>query len=184
MAHSLILGGIRSGKSQLAEDLANQQTADVIYLATATAGDAEMSARIQQHQSRRPAAWGLREEPIALGDVLSEYNATAKEPSSQPVEPPCLLIDCMSLWLSNLLHAGEDIFTQQRESFLTALEVYQGSVIIVSNEVGLGIIAMDPLTRRFADELGWLNQSLAQRCDNVVLTVAGLPQVLKGSASL
>jgi adenosylcobinamide kinase/adenosylcobinamide-phosphate guanylyltransferase len=173
--HTLILGGVRSGKSQLAEDLANQQPADVIYIATATAGDAEMSARIQQHQRRRPAAWALHEEPVALGAVLS-----AKNTCTANAQPPCLLIDCMSLWLSNLLHAGDAVFEQEKQNFLAALDNYTGDVVIVSNEVGFGIIGMDPLTRRFADELGWLNQALAKKCERVVLVVAGLGQVLKG----
>jgi adenosylcobinamide kinase/adenosylcobinamide-phosphate guanylyltransferase len=93
-----------------------------------------------------------------------------------------LLIDCMSLWLSNLLHAGEQPFNSERKAFLAALEQYPGEVIIVSNEVGLGTIAMDPLTRRFCDELGWLNQALAQHCHRVMMSVAGLPLVLKDTA--
>jgi adenosylcobinamide kinase/adenosylcobinamide-phosphate guanylyltransferase len=86
----------------------------------------------------------------------------------------------MSLWLSNLLHAGDAVFEQEKQNFLAALDNYTGDVVIVSNEVGFGIIGMDPLTRRFADELGWLNQVLAKKCERVVLTVAGLGQVLKG----
>ena len=90
----------------------------------------------------------------------------------------------MSLWVSNLLHAGDALFVREKENFLTALAGYPGSVVIVSNEVGLGTIGMDPLTRRFADELGWLNQALAKKCDRVVLSVAGLAQTLKGEALL
>jgi adenosylcobinamide kinase/adenosylcobinamide-phosphate guanylyltransferase len=87
----------------------------------------------------------------------------------------------MSLWLGNLLGAGEGALEREREAFLAQLERYPGPLVIVSNEVGLGVIGMDALTRRFCDELGWLNQALARRCDQVVLSVAGLPQVLKGS---
>jgi adenosylcobinamide kinase/adenosylcobinamide-phosphate guanylyltransferase len=87
----------------------------------------------------------------------------------------------MSLWVSNLLHAGDATFVRERDSFLAALGQYPGNVVVVSNEVGLGIIGMDPLTRRFADELGWLNQSLAEKCDTVLLSVAGLTQTLKGA---
>ena len=94
---------------------------------------------------------------------------------------PCLLIDCMSLWLSNLLHAGEERYQKERDDFLETLVEYPGPVVIVSNEVGLGIIGMDPLTRRFGDELGWLNQALAQRCQNVRLVVAGLSLDLKSA---
>ncbi|WP_062815582.1 MULTISPECIES: bifunctional adenosylcobinamide kinase/adenosylcobinamide-phosphate guanylyltransferase [unclassified Alcanivorax] len=172
MAHSLILGGIRSGKSSLAERLVSEQPDPVVYVATATAGDGEMSERIRRHQRRRPASWGLVEEPVELGSLLN------RQATLSP--PPCVLIDCMSLWVSNLLHAGDALFVREKESFLTALAGYPGSVVIVSNEVGLGTIGMDPLTRRFADELGWLNQALAKRCDRVVMSVAGIALTLKG----
>ena len=172
MTHSLILGGIRSGKSSLAERLVSEQPDPVVYVATATAGDGEMSERIRRHQRRRPASWGLVEEPVELGSLLN------RQATLSP--PPCVLIDCMSLWVSNLLHAGDVVFVREKENFLTALAGYPGSVVIVSNEVGLGIIGMDPLTRRFADELGWLNQALAKKCDRVVMSVAGVAQKMKG----
>lgn len=171
VAKTLVLGGIRSGKSALAEAQAGLAGAEVVYVATATAGDGEMQARIREHQCRRPGHWHLREEPVALAEVLAAYQA----------EAPCLLIDCMSLWLSNLLHAGEETLERELKAFLDALESYPGAVVIVSNEVGLGMVAMDPLSRRFCDQLGWLNQSLASRCETVVLSVAGLPQLLKGA---
>ncbi|WP_414430378.1 bifunctional adenosylcobinamide kinase/adenosylcobinamide-phosphate guanylyltransferase [Alcanivorax sp. IL3] len=176
MSHSLILGGIRSGKSSLAERLVSEHPDPVVYVATATAGDGEMSERIRRHQRRRPASWGLVEEPVELGSLLSRQATLS--PS------PCVLIDCMSLWVSNLLHAGDALFVREKDSFLTALAGYPGSVVIVSNEVGLGTIGMDPLTRRFADELGWLNQALAKKCDRVVMSVAGIAQTLKGDALL
>jgi len=169
--HTLVLGGIRSGKTALAERLASDTNSSVMYLATATAGDDEMRARIQRHQQQRPADWGLEEEPAALGQVIACF--------AQKQTPPCILVDCMSLWLSNLLHAGEETFARERAAFLEQVNGYPGELVIVSNEVGLGIIGMDPLTRRFADELGWLNQSLAKLCDKVVMSVAGLPVVLK-----
>lgn len=170
MTHTLILGGIRSGKSAQAERAAAASGAPVLYLATATAGDTEMAERIRRHRQRRPADWGLVEEPLALAAVLRDHAPQA----------PCLLIDCMSLWLSNLLHAGESILQRELEDFLPALASYPGPVVIVSNEVGLGTIAMDPLTRRFVDRLGWLNQDLAQQCQRVLLVAAGLPVTLKG----
>ncbi|MZR64475.1 bifunctional adenosylcobinamide kinase/adenosylcobinamide-phosphate guanylyltransferase [Alcanivorax sp. DP30] len=172
MKKSLLLGGVRSGKSSLAETLVAGQADPVVYVATATAGDEEMSDRIRRHQRRRPSRWGLVEEPVGLGRLLT------RQATLSP--PPCVLIDCMSLWVSNLLHAGDTVFVRERDHFLAALERYPGNVVIVSNEVGLGIIGMDPLTRRFADELGWLNQSLARRCDNVLMTIAGITQTLKG----
>lgn len=170
MQHALVLGGVRSGKSAMAERLVAAGGQPVCYVATATAGDDEMAARIRDHQARRPADWGLVEEPLGLAGVLHARASAA----------PVLLVDCMSLWLSNLLAAGEDCLARERAAFLAALEAYPGRVVMVSNEVGLGGIGMEALTRRFADELGRLNQALAGRCDTVVLTVAGLPWVLKG----
>ncbi|MCK9535120.1 MAG: bifunctional adenosylcobinamide kinase/adenosylcobinamide-phosphate guanylyltransferase [Pseudomonas sp.] len=172
--HTLVLGGIRSGKTGLAEAQAMAQSQPVVYVATATAGDEEMASRISRHQAIRPKAWGLLEEPLNLARVL------AAQGQQSPV--PCLLIDCMSLWLSNVLHAGDASFQLQRDAFLAQIESYPGALIIVSNETGLGTIGMDPLTRKFCDELGWLNQALAQRCQRVVLAVAGLPLMLKGAA--
>ena len=172
MTATLVLGGIRSGKSELAERLAQDQGGPVVYVATATIGDAEMQERVRVHKMRRPPQWWLEEEPLSLGGVLR--SKALMNP------PPTLLIDCMSLWVSNLLHAGDSVFARERDNFLSALVSYPGLVVIVSNEVGLGTIGMDPLTRRFADELGWLNQSLARRCDKVLLTVGGIAQTLKG----
>lgn len=169
---TLVLGGIRSGKSALSEQFAAESSAPVVYLATATAGDGEMATRIAVHQERRPEAWGLEEEPVRIASVLDEQSRNEPAPS--------LLVDCMSLWLSNLLFAGDNTFDRERAAFLDALERYPGGVTIVSNEVGLGTIGMDPLTRRFCDELGLLNQELAQRCDRVVMSVAGLSMTLKG----
>ncbi len=169
---TLVLGGIRSGKTGMAERTAQAHDGDVVYVATATAGDEEMAARIRRHQQGRPEHWGLREAPLALAEALAEAAVCG--------EPPCLLIDCMSLWVSNLLHAGDEVFKRERTAFLETVTAYPGALVIVSNEVGLGTIGMDPLTRRFCDELGWLNQALAQRCDRVMMSVAGLPLVLKG----
>jgi adenosylcobinamide kinase / adenosylcobinamide-phosphate guanylyltransferase len=172
LGHALVLGGIRSGKSAMAESLSAAAGRAVVYVATAEAGDDEMVQRIRHHRERRPADWRLEEEPLDLDAVLQRHASAA----------PCLLIDCMSLWLSNLLHAGD--VDQGVSEFLAALEVYPGPVVIVSNEVGLGIIGMDALTRRFADRLGWLNQDLAARCETVVLSVAGMPVWLKGEPTI
>lgn len=169
MTHTLILGGIRSGKSAQAERAAAASGAPVLYLATGAAGDTEMAERIRRHRERRPVDWGLVEEPLALAAVLRDHAHQA----------PCLLIDCMSLWLSNLLHAGESVLERELGDFRRALASYPGPVVIVSNEVGLGTIAMDPLTRRFVDRLGWLNQALAEHCQRVIFVAAGLPLTLK-----
>ena len=169
----LVTGGIRSGKTGLAEQRAMQAGSAVFYVATATASDDEMALRIERHQQQRPDEWGLVEESLRLVEVLADFR-------KQPCEPPLLLIDCMSLWLSNLLFAGGERFNEERAMFLHEVEAYPGSLVIVTNEVGLGTIGMDSLTRRFADELGWLNQALAARCDEVLMSVAGLPLTLKG----
>lgn len=168
----LVLGGVRSGKTALAESLANRRDLPVVYVATATAGDEEMARRIKRHQDSRPGHWGLSEAPVELA---AELNRRGAEP-----EPPQLLIDCMSLWVTNLLFADDGVFGRERTAFLKAVEAYPGPLVIVSNEVGLGTIGMDSLTRRFCDELGWLNQALAQSCDRVIMSVAGLPLNLKG----
>lgn len=169
--HVLVLGGVRSGKSALAEQVVSQGSGAIVYLATAMAGDEEMAGRIRDHQARRPGSWDLLETPLRLGEALADL--------AQQATPPDVLVDCMSLWVSNLLHVGAGTLDRERERFLGALETYPGKVVIVSNEVGLGIIGMDPLTRRFADQLGWLNQALAARCERVVMSVAGLSLELK-----
>lgn len=171
MKKTLILGGIRSGKTALAESLAGETGMPVVYVATASAGDSEMAARIARHRAERPQDWGLCETPITLSLTIAEQAGQA--------EPPCLLVDCMSLWLSNLIFAGDEIFRSERAAFLKALSDYPGEIVIVSNEVGLGTIGMAALTRRFCDELGWLNQALAKRCDRVLMSIAGLPLTLK-----
>jgi adenosylcobinamide kinase/adenosylcobinamide-phosphate guanylyltransferase len=169
--HNLVIGGIRSGKTALAERLAVESGEPVVYVATATANDDEMTTRIRRHQQARPDGWALAEEPMELGHLLDMYTVAST--------PPFLLIDCMSLWLSNLLFAGDEVFSKERTAFLAALKHYPAGVVVVSNEVGLGTIGMDPLTRRFCDELGWLNQALAKLSNTVMMSVAGLPLVLK-----
>jgi len=171
VSRTLVMGGIRSGKTALAEELATESGNAVVYVATATVGDEEMAQRVKRHVDSRPDHWGLAEAPLRLASVLETY--------SEETSPPFLLVDCMSLWISNLLFAGEETFAHEREAFLAALRNYPGSIVIVSNEVGLGTIGMDPLTRRFCDELGWLNQAIAASCDRVVMSVAGLPLWLK-----
>lgn len=169
--HELILGGARSGKSRLAEKLASESGLAVTYIATSQALDGEMSARIGQHRARRPATWALVEEPLALAQVLREHAA----------EDRCLLVDCLTLWLTNLLLLDDPArLLAEREALLATLGGLRGRVILVSNETGLGVVPMGELTRRFVDEAGWLHQAVAERCQRVVFTVAGLPMVLKG----
>ncbi|WP_040269048.1 bifunctional adenosylcobinamide kinase/adenosylcobinamide-phosphate guanylyltransferase [Pseudomonas rhodesiae] len=171
--HQLILGGARSGKSRLAETLAVDTALPVIYVATSQPQDGEMNARVALHRQRRPAHWGLIEEPIELARVLRE-NAAADR---------CLLVDCLTLWLTNLLMLEDpQRLALERDQLLETLATLPGEIIFVSNETGLGVVPLGELTRRYVDEAGWLHQALAERCQRVVLTVAGLPLTLKGTA--
>lgn len=167
----LILGGARSGKSRLAERLATQSGLAVTYIATSQALDGEMSARIQHHRQRRPAEWGLVEEPLELARALRDNAAPGR----------CLLVDCLTLWLTNLLMLDDDTrLAMQRDAFLEALAELPGRIILVSNETGLGVVPLGELTRRYVDEAGWLHQAVAERAERVLFTVAGLPMLLKG----
>ena len=171
--HELILGGARSGKSRLAERLAAQSGLAVTYIATSQPLDGEMNTRIQHHRTRRPVHWGLVEEPLALARVLREQAAADK----------CLLIDCLTLWLTNLLMLDDPArLSAERDALLECLSELPGRVLLVSNETGLGVVPLGELTRRYVDEAGWLHQAIAERCERVVFTVAGLPMVLKGEA--
>ena len=171
-AATLIIGGARSGKSRLAERLAAVSGLAVTYIATATAGDEEMRERIATHRARRPASWAVVEEPIRLAAALGEHAAPGR----------CLLVDCLTLWLTNLLISpAPDCFQTERSALMETLPRLPGRLLMVTNETGLGIMPLGALTRRFADEAGWLNQELAAACDQVLLTVAGLPLTLKGT---
>ena len=160
----LILGGARSGKSRYAEQRALQSRLEVVYFATAGAEDDEMQRRIVHHRERRPADWALVEEPLALAAAL-EYHAAAGR---------CLLVDCLTLWLSNLLAAGDERLRNERGALLATLPGLPGRIVLVSNEVGQGVVP-----RRFVDEAGWLHQALAEYCEQVVFVTAGLAQTLK-----
>ncbi len=170
---NLILGGARSGKSRLAEQLASDSGLPVTYIATSEPLDGEMNQRVRLHRERRPAAWGLIEEPLALARVLRAETAAGR----------CLLVDCLTLWLTNLLMLEDDQrLAAERDALLECLEQLPGTIILVSNETGLGVVPMGELTRRYVDQAGWLHQAVAERCQRVVLTVAGLPLMLKGPA--
>lgn len=169
----LILGGARSGKSRLAENLASDSGLDVIYIATSQPLDGEMNQRVAVHRERRPAEWGLVEEPVELARVLRENAGEGR----------CLLVDCLTLWLTNLLMLDDpQRLVQEREALLDGLAELPGEIIFVSNETGLGVVPLGELTRRYVDEAGWLHQALAEGCQRVVFTVAGLPMILKGPA--
>lgn len=169
---TLILGGARSGKSALAEKLASDSGRDVVYIATAQPGDAEMAARIAHHRARRPEQWHCVEESLHLANALRE----------RARDDRCILVDCLTLWLSNLLgDADTSCFERERDRLLQVLPSLPGELLIVSNEVGLGIVPMGELTRRFVDEAGRLHQSLAAISERVVFVAAGLPLALKGT---
>ncbi|MDY7561448.1 bifunctional adenosylcobinamide kinase/adenosylcobinamide-phosphate guanylyltransferase [Pseudomonas sp. 10B1] len=169
----LILGGARSGKSCLAEGLAGKSCLEVTYIATSQSLDGEMNQRIALHRQRRPEQWRLIEEPIELARVLRENANTDR----------LLLVDCLTLWLTNLLMLEDrERLVVEREALLSCLAELPGEIIFVSNETGLGVVPLGELTRRYVDEAGWLHQALAERCQRVVLTVAGLPLTLKGPA--
>lgn len=168
----LILGGARSGKSRYAERAALQQGEEWLYLATATAGDGEMAMRIAHHQRTRSEQWQLIEEPLGLVSALQE-NAQAGR---------TILVDCLTLWLTNLLML-EDVerLEQEQDALIELLPTLDGNIFMVSNEVGQGVVPIDPLSRQFCDQAGRLHQRLAEICERVTWVVAGLPQTLKGA---
>lgn len=166
----LILGGARSGKSRLAEQRALASGLAVTYIATSQPLDGEMNARIQQHRARRPSDWALLEEPLALAQALQEQAAPER----------CLLVDCLTLWLTNLLMLDDPArLAVERHALLDCLPQLPGHIILVSNETGMGVVPLGELTRRYVDEAGWLHQALATCCPRVTLVVAGLPLSLK-----
>jgi adenosyl cobinamide kinase/adenosyl cobinamide phosphate guanylyltransferase len=165
---TMVLGGARSGKSRFAEGLIATLPPPWVYVATAQAGDAEMAERIAGHRARRGPQWQTVEAPGSLDKVLLEHAAA-------PV-----LVDCLTLWLSNLMLAEGDV-EQEMGNVEKALSQATAPKVLVSNEVGLGIVPDYPLGRRFRDAQGILNQRIAALADRVVLMVAGLPLAIKGS---
>lgn len=163
---------MRSGKSRLAERLALETQLPVVYVATAQAGDAEMARRIAEHQHRRRADWRLIEEPLALAEVLADTCAPER----------CILVDCLTLWLTNwLMQADDTALHDQTQALLEVIAEAPGQLILVGNETSMGIVPLGELSRRFGDLAGVLHQDVAARCDRVILTVAGLPLTLKGT---
>ncbi|MHC8507784.1 MAG: bifunctional adenosylcobinamide kinase/adenosylcobinamide-phosphate guanylyltransferase [Rhodospirillales bacterium] len=174
---TLVLGGARSGKSRVAEDMVSAESRgaggeNAVYIATALAGDDEMKARIAAHRARRGAGWETAEAPLELPAMITEHAGRGR----------AVLADCLTIWLSNLMHAGRDI-DAETDALCAALAGVRGhghgSVVLVSNEVGQGIVPENALARRFRDAAGVLNQRCAAACGRVVLVSAGLAQVLK-----
>ncbi len=168
LATTLILGGARSGKSAFAEALVRADGRARAYIATGTAGDHEMSERIADHRERRGPNWRTIEEPLRLTDVIT------REASQRTV----LLVDCLTLWLSNLMFAERDI-EAKTATLVHVLKEVAGPVVLVSNEVGLGLVPDTPLGRRFRDAQGRINQAVAAEASRVVFVAAGLALELK-----
>jgi adenosylcobinamide kinase/adenosylcobinamide-phosphate guanylyltransferase len=192
----LILGGARSGKSRHAQRLAEQSGLAVTVIATGQAGDAEMAARIARHRAERPPHWRTVEQPLHLAAALRQAAGpgSAEPPRSHLLAAPrggampalgrpgvgqCVLVDCLTLWLMNLLEAGETVFARERAALLETLPTLSGEILLVANEVGLGVIPLGELSRRFVDEAGWLNQDIARLSKSVTFVAAGLPLALK-----
>jgi adenosylcobinamide kinase/adenosylcobinamide-phosphate guanylyltransferase len=182
MTSTLVLGGARSGKSGYAEKLAMQTGRELVYIATASASDDEMAARIAHHRSSRPAHWRTVEEPLHLALAIANFSTPHN----------IILIDCLTLWLTNLLFSPGGqypdvgnislpaLFETERAALLEALQSAPGDIILVSNEVGMGIVPMGAVSRCFTDEAGRLNQAVAAVCERAVFVAAGLPLTLKG----
>lgn len=169
---TLVLGGARSGKSAYAERLARERGGERVYLATATAGDGEMSERIAHHRDRRGPDWVTIEEPLALAETLRRESLPGR----------AVLVDCLTLWLSNVMLAERDVEAGTHDLCACILSS-SGPVILVSNEIGLGLVPETPLGRRFRDAQGRLNQAVAATVPRVVFIAAGLPLVLKPTPS-
>lgn len=167
----LILGGARSGKSRLAQDMAARRWLHPVYLATAEILDDEMAARVRMHRRTRARRWHCVEEPLEIAKIIRRGI-----PGTDG-----LLVDCLTIWLSNvLLKEGRGAFARRRDELVKALHQTRQDVILVANEVGLSVVPEHALGRTFRDLAGWLNQAVAKEADTVVFVAAGLPLVLKG----
>ena len=181
MPCELIIGGARSGKSRHAEQRAAASGLPVRVIVTAEALDEEMSARIARHQADRPAGWGVVEAPRGLAAALA----------AEAAEGRCVVVDCLTLWLANLLDGADALppggggellpaLARERAALLALIPRLPGEVIFVANEVGFGLVPETALGRLFRDEAGRLNQAVAALCERVILVAAGLPLTLKG----
>lgn len=167
---TLVLGGARSGKSAWAEAQAQAMDRPVTAIVTAEALDAEMAARIAHHQAQRPAGWATVEAPLALAAALR----AASKPQA------VVVVDCLTLWLSNHLHHAPAEWAATRAELVAAVGAFEGELLLVGNEVGQGVVPLGALSRRFVDENGWLHQALAVVCERVRFVVAGCVWPLKG----
>lgn len=167
-----ITGGCRSGKSRFALDYANRHFSRKLYLATCEILDEEMAQRVEMHKKMRGPDWQTIEEPLEVVQKIRQYGN----------EVEVILLDCITLWLSNLLMGWDDDgrVMEEVEKLTEALKESPSSFILVSNEVGMGIVPADPFSRRFRDIAGWANQKLAESVDTVIFMVSGIPIFLKG----
>jgi len=166
----LITGGARSGKSKYAEQRAGEMGDRRLYIATAEVKDEEMEQRIAEHKKRRGNAWATVEEPVELSSALL----------AQRGRTDCVLVDCLTIWLSNLLLHRDAKFAEEKvETLVETLPRLDFHVVLVTNEVGWGIVPDNPLARQFRDLAGWVNQRMAAIATEVILTVAGIPMVAK-----
>ncbi|MBR7887562.1 bifunctional adenosylcobinamide kinase/adenosylcobinamide-phosphate guanylyltransferase [Marinomonas sp. A79] len=166
----LVLGGVRSGKSAYAEAQIAACDKPVCYVATSQIWDEDMAERVSLHQTRRPSEWKLIEEPLALAKVLDSLNSPEQ----------AVIVECFTLWLTNLLCLEDEArLEQEKQDLLRVVAEFKGDLVLVSSEVGLGIMPMNALARRFGDEAGAMNQALATLTDRVTLVAAGLPMPLK-----
>lgn len=165
----LIAGGARSGKSRYALDTANKKNGRKIFIATATPGDAEMEDRIAKHQAERGPEWQLVEQTKQLAQVVARYGPG-----------DILLIDCLTLWLSNWLCSEQpDRWNTEKSEFIHALKNSEAEILMVTNEVGMGVVPTGRLSRDFVDESGWMHQEIASFSDKVTLVMFGMPVSLK-----
>jgi adenosylcobinamide kinase/adenosylcobinamide-phosphate guanylyltransferase len=170
--HVLVLGGARSGKTAFAERLALRAGVKPAYLATAEALDGEMRDRVASHKASRGHRFATIEEPVALADALIIASASHD----------VILVDCLTLWITNLLLANEDVAKHVGELVAVLVQLKAAKIVLVSNEVGLGIVPDNAMARTFRDLAGAAHQRLAEICDDVYFIVAGLPMTLKGEA--
>jgi len=167
---TLVFGGARSGKSRFAENLVLESGLAPVYLATAEAGDGEMAARIANHRDRRGAEWTNLEEPLDLAAAIGREARPGR----------AVLVDCLTLWLSNHFFADHDLDAETGR-LAEAIAGLAGPVVFVSNEIGFGLVPETQLSRNFRDAQGRLNQTIAAACGQVILVAAGLPLILKPS---
>lgn len=166
-----ITGGARSGKSSFAEQLAADVEGKRAYIATAQALDAEMVEKIEKHKKDRNGAWDTYEEPLAVAELLKKISGTYD----------VVLLDCLTLWLSNVMASSDEdgAVVSRSDALVGAIRDFDGACIIVSNEVGLGIVPDNPLARKYRDFAGMLNQKMAQIADDVYFTASGIPVKIK-----